>query len=628
MSNVTFQHLIVSSDDFCGVLGGKTHEMIQESFNCLSASIILVVDECADIVVSDADKTHQLAKTVFDALLHLLTTPQSSVTLLRTLGGAAHAFDKFGPSVFVRVVDADVQNWGRVIFTLMNSTELSVRSMSVDFAVSLMGGIYNEVGSVDDVSLAFLTVLPEVAAREIALYHQSGLAKTIDDVEATLWPMRRALADIEETDPGDDDRVDQQLVPHMSTFCRTCQAILDGVLVEIRLRGFDPADLFTSSSLRSPVSPSKDGQDMSKTLFDADEESVLEAATFFSPETGLVQKFRWLLTLRDLHISKTQWTEAAETLISSAISVIDSLPHLAKIWRPWSFNLWQDSRRSPWLQVHDDGIVAKFASSFLEPVGLTNASNRLSVEAICSILCSIVDQAFLAFDQEGGMQDLAYSHFEVLLNKISPMISNRERNFRSQEIVYIRRARGSICAKLARLDKDVTIQKAISSESCVYVRVILRGNKPVRFKESTTIPTYFEWNMPSICRVPVHLVTKAQQAMSNNLMKTEDDCICSAFAEKYISALKVAGCDSSVILRIGATNEVPDDDPHTYLDIAVVQIKHHSKSGGKSRKFYLRNSNTGVVSFGITEYTVAHKFPHALSRQRSLTNNFVSTANS
>ena len=62
-------------------------EMTQESFNCLSASVILLVDECLDIVSSDEYKLQTLAKSTFDLLLHILATPQSSVTLLRTLGG-------------------------------------------------------------------------------------------------------------------------------------------------------------------------------------------------------------------------------------------------------------------------------------------------------------------------------------------------------------------------------------------------------------------------------------------------------------------------------------------------------------------------------------------------------------
>lgn len=80
------QHLAVPSDIF-GVLGEKTNEMMQESFNCLSASIILVVDECDGNLVTNVDQMNKLAKAVFDALLHMLTTPQSSVTLLRALGG-------------------------------------------------------------------------------------------------------------------------------------------------------------------------------------------------------------------------------------------------------------------------------------------------------------------------------------------------------------------------------------------------------------------------------------------------------------------------------------------------------------------------------------------------------------
>ena len=47
----------------------------------------LIVDECVDLGVLGSVKNDQLGRSVFDALLHLLTTPQSSVTLLRTLGG-------------------------------------------------------------------------------------------------------------------------------------------------------------------------------------------------------------------------------------------------------------------------------------------------------------------------------------------------------------------------------------------------------------------------------------------------------------------------------------------------------------------------------------------------------------
>ena len=48
--------------------------------------------------------------------------------------------------------------------------------------------------------------------------------------------MRRALADVEGTNPLDDDRADAQLVPFLANLCRACQALIDGVLVELRLK--------------------------------------------------------------------------------------------------------------------------------------------------------------------------------------------------------------------------------------------------------------------------------------------------------------------------------------------------------------------------------------------------------
>ncbi|KAL3803405.1 LOW QUALITY PROTEIN: hypothetical protein HJC23_009369, partial [Cyclotella cryptica] len=629
LASVTLQHLIIAPhDESFQVLGDRTREMTQESFNCLSASVILIIDECVDTVMMDTGKVCLLAKSVFDLLMHLLATPQSSVTLLRTLG-----------------VGSNLENWGRIILTLMNSTELSVRSMSVDFAVSLLGGVYNDVGSIDTVSLALLTVLPEVAAREIAFHHISGLTNSMDDVEVTLWPMRRAFADVEETNPVDDDRVDPQLMPSISSLCRTGQAIIDGVLVEIRLRGFDSFDLQKMKTGPSgyTISP-MDRQLSYKTLFDADEESLFEAATFFSPESSLPQRLRWLLTLRDLHISKSQWVEAAETLILSANSIIESLPHLTEIWRPSRFDLWGDCKRSPWLssiglssgiQIRGNEAVTEFSISFLEPdCGLAHAApNCLSVGAACTTLSSIVDQAFLAF-KESGLEDLAYHHFELLLNKLSPIVINKDRNFRIQDVSSLRRVQGNICAKLVRFD-SMTLQEGrglvhssspsdTRNGSTRYVRVILRGNKPERFKESTTIPTYFEWNVPSICRVPAHVIARANNAMSKNSTQNEEVCLCSTFAELYISALQATGDIDSVILRIGSSSNIPVNESNTFLDVALVQMKPQSRSNpDKSRKFFLRDNH----GFRLTEFTVTHKFPHVLSRQRCLVTNEITPTN-
>ena len=173
--------------------------------------------------------------------------------------------------------------------------------MAVDFLVSLISDCFQERGSIEVISLCILSVLPEVVAREIALCSVSGLIKSMEDAESSLWPLRRALADVEETNPLDDDRFDQQLLPSLTNLCRSGQAIIDGVLIEIRLRGSSDINLDENArAQRSGASgrfrqlhnmPTKSG-------FDADGESILEAASFFSPESSLTEKLRWLYTLR------------------------------------------------------------------------------------------------------------------------------------------------------------------------------------------------------------------------------------------------------------------------------------------------------------------------------------------
>ncbi len=119
--------------------------------------------------------------------------------------------------------------------------------MAVDFLVSLLCGIYEDFGSIDSVSLCFLSVMPKVVAREIALFSVSGLIESMENVESSRWPLCRALADVEETNLFDDDRVNPQLLPLLTTLCQTAQAIIDGALVEIRLRGSSNLDLYEIS---------------------------------------------------------------------------------------------------------------------------------------------------------------------------------------------------------------------------------------------------------------------------------------------------------------------------------------------------------------------------------------------
>jgi hypothetical protein len=168
----------------------------------------MLVDEGAVSISASPKEEKKMTQGLLDLLLHVLTAPQSAVTYLRTVGGALHTLNKLGVENFLEAGGTNIQHWLRIILTLMNSISLSVRSMAVDFIVSLLGAAFNVKGNIDEIGIMMATVLPEVVAREIALYSVSGLIMSIDDVETAVWPLRRALADIEESNPLDDDRID------------------------------------------------------------------------------------------------------------------------------------------------------------------------------------------------------------------------------------------------------------------------------------------------------------------------------------------------------------------------------------------------------------------------------------
>ena len=130
--------------------------LLQESFNTVCATVTLLVDECTISISSYPREQKKMAQGVLDLLLHILTIPQSAVTHLRSVGAALHSLTKFGISVFLDVVGDSLQHWIRVILTLMNSISLSVRSISVDFVISLLGETYKGKGNIDEVSIKSL----------------------------------------------------------------------------------------------------------------------------------------------------------------------------------------------------------------------------------------------------------------------------------------------------------------------------------------------------------------------------------------------------------------------------------------------------------------------------------------
>ena len=178
----------------------------------------------------------------------------------------------------------------------------------------------------------------------------------------------------------------------------------------------------------------------------------------------------------------------------------------------------------------------------------------------------------------------------------------------------LRRARAHICLKLAKITeldagKGLTVNRVENNGAQIYIHVVLHGKKTERFIESTTIPTFFEWDIPSICRVSKPTLEAAARMKQQNPTESWEECICQTFTKPLINVLRNGIAEQSIELRTRGSHDILIDETKTYISAMVVQ----KKSSIKSRKFFVRN---GFDS--ITEYTVAHKFPHSLSRQRTL----------
>lgn len=216
--------------------------------------------------------------------------------------------------------------------------------------------------------------------------------------------------------PLDDDRIDPHLSPILSTLCRACQA-----------------------------------------------------ASFFLPETGPMQRIRWFKTLVSVHEKKKQWAEAAECLIMCSRTILDSVRHLKYVWRPSKFLLWSDSRRSHWLEDvgeessqpdRGNSEVIDFANEFLEPYLLLShaktsaTSNRLqqpTASTMCEILCSFAKEAVGFYLREGGMEEQALAQCLTLQRTAMNVLEDGPR-------VTLRAA-----SARKRFDANLALRKALVS---------------------------------------------------------------------------------------------------------------------------------------------------------------------
>jgi hypothetical protein len=602
--------------------------LLQESFNTLCATTIIVVDVGMKNLGGNPDEKRKMMHGVLDLLLLVLTSPQSSVTHLRAVGGAIQILE-LDVDLFLEVAGSTLQHWARVVLSLMNSASLSVRSIAVDFVVSLLGSTFHGHGSIDSVLIVFATVLPEVVAREIALCSVSGHISNADDIARSVWPIRRAIADLGEANPTDDDRVDTQLSPVLSAFCRACQAIMDGVLIELRLQG-DEIHVVGAEVHKNGGT---------ETVFDADEESLLEASSFFAAETAPMQKIRWLQTLKSLHMSKSNWIEAGECALLCAQVVCESFPHVHVIWRPNRFALWLDNHRSIWLDAvgkdmgHPDrgnAEVMSFAEHFLEPVDVFKSPTTLplgklpplTVSAMCDLLHRTIDEAVTLYSKDIGMP---YYRLEPILSAVMRVVENHSRQsvyaatFRSpasspwtrhlQQEAKLRLVLASTSERMSSLLSVAADTHSDSLPPMNFICIRLFGAKPSRFKESTALPTFLEWEKPCICRVPNSLAEKFDTAEL-----TVGACL--EFVKPIVSSLRFMRGDGNVVVRTEAHHtEEEIQDGKTYLEVYPVSLTESRAMHAKnmSAKHFLHRNGATLV-----ETTVALAFPGALSRQSAL----------
>jgi hypothetical protein len=168
-----------------------------------------------------------------------------------------------------------------------------------------------------------------------------------------------------------------------------------------------------------------------------------------------------------------------------------------------------------------------------------------------------------------------------------------------------------------------------------YVRVRLSGNKPNRFQESTSLPSFLDWDSDSICRVPKDVV---ENALSSGCKTTEqlEIAMCTAFCKIIRDALLSDSDANLVVFRVGSkesrANETAKADASnvTTIDINFVQKSSPAWMDSSSNdddlfcveswKFHFHDARRTGDNLERTtvEMTVARAFPSPLSRQRSV----------
>lgn len=325
-----------------------------------------------------------------------------------------------------------------------------------------------------------------------------------------------------------------------------------------------------------------------------------------------------------------------------------------------------------------------FADKFLEPElfekALSNTAEPGKLKQpflgdMCKLLTEVAREAVTMYDEEGGMDGLAYSRLESLLmilmevlethgskrfglgrSKIGGLASSRQH---VEEEASLRKVIASLSGDMTKLAERLLLLTEGGASSTTprskketnqhyFVRIVISGKKPVRFTESTTLPTFLEWNTPSICRVPKAIVDKAMSSGRTTSSRFEE-VLCSLVAKPIRNALLRESIPSaSIMFRLGNQSSTESDtgkavvvdigfvsmnfadirlggDPSRTIDpVQKREDLHESRIyDGRnlmSKHFIYRKppSSSEVISSTFVEVTVANPFPCPLSRQRGL----------
>jgi hypothetical protein len=297
----------------------------------------------------------------------------------------------------------------------------------------------------------------------------------------------------------------------------------------------------------------------------------------------------------------------------------------------------------------------------------------------------VAQEAFDNYLKEEGMESHAYQRFEQLLKLVMSVAENRSstaivsrRTTRDtvnmEENAALRKASAALNGHMTRLaERLLLLAETAEADDATpvspsslpspkisdgqgrqfYVCVELMGKKTARFCESTSLPTFLEWESPSICRVPRHVASRAAASASSFMLDenlngspsieqalsgSAEQRMCLAFAEPLLVALSHEISLENIVFctvrpnKDGLSMEAIGENTYVVVSIGygnVASLLAGKEEGGveQTKRFLFKNRSSwrenASSSFetppgSFLEYTVAREFPCALSRQRTL----------